>query len=120
MHKLITPKYKYTMYHTEEKELFVLLSCMSIYKYSDTLLSILCWKKSVIETLQKQNIPLTIPWQDDEGIYEFKVHIDSFNKLIAYNTYVKPEQYKITWLKNKEKKLGHKIYKHYSLLKNKH
>jgi hypothetical protein len=105
------------MFHDEEKTLFVLLSCLAIYRHSTILLSVICWKKSVVENLIKQEVPITTPWKDDENCYEFKINIEAFDKLFAYHTYTKSKHYKLAWLKDKEKKLGHKIIQHYNLLK---
>ena len=115
MNKLIKHKYKYTMFHDEEKNLFVLLSCMEIYKHNKDFLHVSCWKKSVVDNLISQGIVFGLLWKDDEGCYQFIVKVESFDKLLAYNIYKKSEDYKNTWLKNKEHKLGHKIIKHYLL-----
>jgi hypothetical protein len=109
MNSIITSSYKHLLYKDEMNDPLLLTKCMEIYRYSDDILACSCWSKRIYLQLKKMGIIFN-EWSTDEKLYTFHVDIANLNLLLATGSHSRRVSKIGRWLKNKEKRLGHRIF----------
>ncbi|MDA3813941.1 MAG: hypothetical protein PF570_06770 [Candidatus Cloacimonetes bacterium] len=108
MKRLISEKYKHLLYKDEINEQFLLLKNMEIYRKSKTTLGVNCWSKNIYLQLEKEGIT-TDDFLTDDRLYLFETDNPKLPRLLATGSHSRRIHHKGRWLKDKEKRLAHKI-----------
>ena len=109
MKNLITENLKNLLYKDEISDPFLLIKYMEIYRKSDTILGCYCWSYKIFVQLQKTGC-IYNEWSTDDRLYTFETEIANLPLLIATGSHSRRVSRHGRWLKDKEKRLGHKIY----------
>jgi hypothetical protein len=108
MKNLITKKHKCLLYRDEIFDSFLLLLNMEVYRKSETQLGVYCWVKSVFLKLKKLGI-VSNEFITDDKLYCFTTDNANLPLLIATGRHFKRIYQHGRWLKDKERRLAHKI-----------
>jgi hypothetical protein len=81
---------------------------MEIYRQSNSTLKVLCWSKKVFSQLKKEGI-ISNEFITDDNLYTFEVENAKLSRLFATGSHKRRIYKNGRWLKDKEKRLGHKI-----------
>ena len=109
MKNLINEKQKHLLYKDEIGSTFLVLKYMEIYRKSNAILRCYCWKRKVFTQLQKTGLIFNELITDDK-LYCFETKITNLTLLIATGSHIRRVHKKGAWLKDKEIRLGHRIY----------
>ena len=108
MKNLISKKYKCLLYQDEVHDTFLLLRTAEVFRKSETQLGVYCWVKSVFLKLKKLGI-VSNEFITDDKLYCFTVDNANLPLLIATGRHFKRISQHGRWLKDKEKRLAHRI-----------
>ena len=108
MKNLISKKYKCLLYQDEVHDTFLLLRTAEVFRKSETQLGVYCWVKSVFLKLKKLGI-VSNEFITDDKLYCFTVDNANLPLLIATGSHSKRISQHGRWLKDKEKRLAHRI-----------
>jgi hypothetical protein len=108
MKNLITEKYKHLLYKDEINDTFLLTNYMEIYRKSNSTLGCYCWSRKIFVQLQKRGVIFN-EWDTSDNLYTFKTDNANLPFLIATGSHSRRVFQNGRWLKDKEKRLAHKI-----------
>lgn len=108
MKRLISSKYSHLLYKDEINDKFLLLKNMAIYRKSKTILGVNCWSKRIFLQLKKEGI-ISDEYITDDKLYNFETENANLLLLIATGSHSRRIHRNGRWLKDKEKRLAHKI-----------
>ena len=110
MRKLISSKYKHLLYKDECNDKFLLLKNLEIYRKTKTTLGVSCWSKRVYLQLKKEGITAN-DFLTDDKLFSFITDNANLTRLLATGSHSRRIHHKGRWLKDKEKRLGHRIFR---------
>lgn len=105
---LLSIKHRHLVWQDEINDPFILLKFCEIYRYSDAILRILCWSKSRSDILHKFKFCEYIRSTSD-GLYIFDIAPKNVELIIDLGHHTKRPDVKGGWIRDKEKRLGHKV-----------
>ena len=108
MQNRISPKHKHLLYKDEIGDPFLLTKYLEIYRKSETTLGCYCWSKKVFTQLQK-TVLIYNEWTTDDQLYTFETDNINLPLLIATGSHLRRVNKHGRWLKEKEKRLTHRI-----------
>ncbi|MCK4358331.1 MAG: hypothetical protein KAW92_06250 [Candidatus Cloacimonetes bacterium] len=117
MNNLLSPSYKHLLYKDKINDPFILTRYMEIFRKSKTILGVYCWNKKIYALVKKLGLTFN-DWQTDDRLYVFDTKVENLLQLIELGAHKKRVFRRGKWLKNKEKRLGHKIYPYNPKLSN--
>lgn len=112
MKDLISDKYKHLLWKDEVGDSFLLLKYGEIFQYSQDVLRIHSWSKKIfMKTFSnlERICPIFNEWQTDDGLCIADINRADLPQVIEAWAPKKRFAKNSKWLKDKEKKLGHKI-----------
>lgn len=95
------------LYKDELGDIFLLTKYFEIYMKDDEVLGVYCWNNSAFKKVKKYTLNEPVKALD---LYCFDVHADHLNELLEPGTPKRRVHRNGTWLQDKEKRLGHKIF----------
>ena len=108
MKKLISKKYRQLIWKDEINDTFLLLKFCEIYKYSNTTLGLYIWSRKM--WLQLQNMGLiSTERKTSDGLYCCYAKVNDLDVIIQLGAFKRRPHKKGKWIKDKEKKLAHRI-----------
>jgi hypothetical protein len=108
MKNIITEEHKHLLYKDEIGDVFLLTKHMEIYKKSDSTIGVYCWSKKVFLQLKKEGI-VSKENDTDDKLYTFETDVANMHLLFATGSHLRRVYCSGRWVKDKEKRLGHKI-----------
>ena len=108
MHNFITSEHKHLLYKDEINDPFLLTKFMEIYRYSKDTLGCYCWSKRIYIQLKKMGIIFN-EWSTDDKLYTFHVDVANLPQLISIGSHSRRVHRYGRWVRDKERRLGHKI-----------
>ena len=109
MNSLITEKQKHLLWRDEIGFPFLLLKYAEVYKYSDSTLRLFVFIPSKLPPLRKLGVILKEERTDD-GLYILDIKTKDLAQIIQLGQFKKRPHIKGRWIRDKEKRLGHRIY----------
>ena len=113
MKELITKKNKHLLFQDELGDDFLLLKYCEVYRRSqDTLKLVVFTSKSRgqnVAQLRKQGVILN-EWQTDDGLLLLDIDKRNLPLIISMGAFERRPHKNGAWIKDKEQRLGHKIY----------
>ena len=109
MEKLISYKQRHLLYKDEANDTFLITMYLEIYRKSKSILKCSCWNKRVYSSLQKTGLIFN-EWNTEDKLFTFEVDIANLPLLIATGSHSRRVSQHGRWLKDKENRLGHRIY----------
>ena len=106
MKDLIRTSHRHLLWKDEIGDTFLLTDFAEIYKYSETVLQLLFFKKS--PTVQFKHL-FYDERQTDEPLWHFKTNVENLPAILAVCKFKKRPYLNGKWIKNLEIRLGHKI-----------
>ena len=108
MKDLIPSKYNHLLYKDELNDIFLLTKYLEIYLKSNTILKCTCWNKRVFSSLKKTGLIFN-EWETSDKLYIFEIDNANLPLLIATGSHSRRVSRHGRWLKDKERRLGHRI-----------
>lgn len=108
MKDLISSKHKHLLYKDETNQTFLLTKYLEIYRKSKKTLGVNCWSKRIYLQLKKEGI-ISDKFITDDRLYTFEIENANLPLLIATGSHSRRVHRNGRWLKDKEKRLAHKI-----------
>lgn len=108
MKNIIKKEYKHLLYRDKCKDTFLLTKYLEIYQKSNTNLGVSCWSRRIYLQLKKEGI-ISEEWGTADGLITFEIDIKKLALLIATGSHSRRVNRNGRWLKDKEKRLGHRI-----------
>ena len=106
MQNLITPEQRHLIWKDETGDTFLLTDFAEIYRYSDTELAILFFKK----TTPVQFLPILSHFRKtDEPLWYYRTNIENLPEILAKSKLKRRPNLHGKFIKNLEVRLGHKI-----------
>jgi hypothetical protein len=115
MINLIFSKYSHLLYKDETSDTFLLTMYVEIYQKSETILKCSCWNKKVFSSLKKTGLIFN-EWETSDKLFIFETESANLPLLIATGSHSRRVSRYGRWLRDKEKRLGHKIIPYNPLL----
>ena len=97
------------LWKDEIDDVFVLTKRMEAYAYSKTVLKCYCWHRKTYLQLKKMGV-IFDDLRTDDQIYYFKTSVENLSLILRLGGFKRRPYSKGKWIKNKEKRLGHKIF----------
>ena len=116
MKNLIGKEFKHLLYKDELNDPFLLTKHCEIFKYSDDILGVYCWSTKYFSQVNK-SIPISNDHLTSDKLYYFNTKVENLKLIIELGAQSRRVFRKGTWLKDKERRLGHKIYPYNPILK---
>jgi len=113
---LITRREKHLLYKDELGDVFLLLQCGRVSRYSKDILRVIISLRSKAVWLRKSVVILNEDTTDD-GLYLFDVNQRYLPQIIALGTFKRRPHKNGKWIKKMEKKLAHRIIPFNPMLK---
>lgn len=108
MNNFIDKQQKHLLYKDEVNNQFLLLKNMEIYRKSNTTFGVSCWSKKIYLQLKKEGI-ISKKYITDDKLFTFETDNANLLLLISTGSHSRRVNRHGRWLKDKEKRLGHKI-----------
>ena len=108
MKNLISKQHSHLLYKDEINDPFLLTSYMEIYRKSKTTLGCYCWSKRIYLQLKKEGI-ISEEYITEDKLYTFITENANLPLLIATGSHSRRIHRHGRWLRDKEKRLGHRI-----------
>ena len=115
MINLISSKYSHLLYKDETNDTFLLTMYLEIYRKSRIILKCSCWSKRVYSSMKKTGLIFN-EWETSDKLYIFETDNANLPLLISMGSHSRRVSRYGRWLKDKEKRLGHKIIPYNPLL----
>ena len=109
MKNLIPERYRHLLYKDETNDTFLLTMYLEIYRKSRIILKCSCWSKRVYSSMKKTGLIFN-EWETSDKLYIFETESVNLPILFATGSHSRRVSKIGRWLKNKEKRLGHRIF----------
>jgi hypothetical protein len=96
------------LWQDEQGDIFVLSKHMEIYPYSKSVLGCYCWSRKTYLQLTIMGVIFNDLVSDDR-IYRFYTKRENLSHLLSLGKYKRRPHQNGKWLKDRERKLGHRI-----------
>lgn len=108
MRNLLNRNWKYLLWKDELGDDFILLKYTEVFLYDKNTLRLFCWSNQKRLQLLKEGLVLN---EDhvDEPFYILDVDRKNLDRLIAMGAHIRRPSIQGKWIRDKEKKLGHKV-----------
>lgn len=107
MKDLITSSHRHLLWKDEVGDTFLLFDYGEVYKYSETVLVVICFTFEKARKVRKLGI--LYEFKTDDPLWIFRVKIDKLSQLLELSKFKQRPHLKGRWLKSKQELLGHKI-----------
>ena len=108
MKKLISEKYRQLIWKDEINDTFLLTKYCEIYKYSKTTLGLYIWSRKMCLQLQNMGL-ISKECYTDDGLYCCFAKVKDLDVIIQLGAFKRRPHKKGKWIKDKEKRLAHRI-----------
>ncbi|MCB9772243.1 MAG: hypothetical protein H6754_06795 [Candidatus Omnitrophica bacterium] len=118
MKELITEQHRHLLWKDELGDYFLLLKFGEVFRYEEGILRIHCFSQKAFNNLKKV-CPIFNEWSTDDKLYLADIDKADLYKVIKAWSPRKRFAQNSAWLKDKEKRLAHRIIPYRPELKNK-
>ena len=108
MKQFITEKHKHLLYKDELNSPFILTKYCEIYKKTDKILGVYCWSPKIFRQIEDLGLNFKT-YKTADRLYCFETKVENLNQIIELGAHSRRVYRRGKWLKDKEKRLAHKI-----------
>ncbi|MBC8525897.1 MAG: hypothetical protein H8D22_03350 [Candidatus Cloacimonetes bacterium] len=109
MRTIVKREYKHLLYKDEIRDKFLLTKYCEIYEYSKDILGVYCWSRKCYLQLKKLGVTFK-DYKTFDNLYCFHTKVSNLSRIIELGAHSRRVFRNGKWLKDKERRLAHKIY----------